>query len=132
MSETITSLIAHDNEEFEFQIVKFEKGFNPKDYIKEIPPKIITSVLLETTNIKILSFTKKMIGGGVIMRYLNNGHFTLFEGDVINIKTRYTREEKIPPFDGTNTIKIFSTKYGNFVKRGLNFNFTFLIELDPL
>ena len=132
MGETFTSLIAHDNEEFEFQIVKFEKSFNPKDYIKEIPPKIITSVLLETTNIKILSFTKRMIGGGVIMRYLNNSHFTLSEGDVLNIKTRYTREEKIPSFDGTNTIKIFSTKYSNFVRSGLNFNFTFLIELDPL
>ena len=58
--ESKTLLETHDNAEFEFQIVKFEKSFNPKDYPTiETPPKIISSVLLEAMKIKFLVFNKK-------------------------------------------------------------------------
>ena len=51
--ENKTSLLTNDNVKFEFQIVKFEKSFNTKDYLtEETPPKIITSVLLETVDVK--------------------------------------------------------------------------------
>ena len=49
-----------DEADFAFQIVKFEKSLNPKDYLtKETPPKIITSVLLESMDVKDLFFEKK-------------------------------------------------------------------------
>ena len=35
LGESKTLLETYDNAEIEFQIVKFEKSFNPKDYIKE-------------------------------------------------------------------------------------------------
>ena len=131
--ETMTFLETYDNAKFEFQIVKFEKSFNPKDYLTVgTLPKIISSVLIEATNVKILTFYKKMVGVGTITRNLNNDFFTLSDGDVINIKTRYTFEERIPPFDETNIKRIFNLKFDNFITVGLNYNFTFLIELDPL
>ena len=131
--ETKTFLETYDNTKFEFQIVKFEKSFNPKDYLTVgTLPKIISSVLIEAMNVKILTFNKKMVGVGSIKRNLNNDYFTLSEGDVINIKSNYTHEEKIPPFNRGNIKRIFELKFDNFITIGLNFNFTFLIELDPL
>ena len=117
-----------------FQIVKFEKSFNPKDYpTVETPPKIISSVLIENMDVKVLSFAKKSNGFGLIARDSNNNndYIPLYEGDIINIKTRYNGK-KIPLFDGGNMGRIFSLKFENFITVGLNFNFTFLIELDPL
>ena len=131
--ETITMLETHDNAQFEFQIVKFEKSFNPGDYPTiGTPPKIISSVLLEAMKIKFLTFRKKMVGVGLISRYLNNDYITLSEGDVINIKSNYDFIERIPPFNKYNIKRIFDLKLDHFITAGLNFNFTFLIELDPL
>ena len=84
------------NTKLEFQIVKFEKSFNPKDYLTvETLPKIISSVLLERMDLKGINFQKKMVGLGVISRFTKNDYFTLSEGDVINIKTNY-EDERIP------------------------------------
>ena len=133
LGETKTFLETYDNAKFEFQIVKFEKSFNPKDYLTVgTLPKIISSVLIEATNVKILTFNKKMVGVGSITRDLNNDYFTLSEGDVINIKSNNIHEERIPPFNRGDIKRIFKLKFDNFITVGLNFNFTFLIELDPL
>ena len=128
---------------FEFQIVKFEKSFDLKDYPTfglngnprpEIPPKIISTVLSEKMDIKILDFQEKKVGIGNISRFVNNDYISLSEGDVINIKSNVDfKEEVISSFIKNDKFKIFDeTKYFGYVTSGLNFNFTFLIELDPL
>ena len=133
LNETKTHLDIYDNSQSLFQIVKFEKSLNPKDYLTVgTLPKIISSVLIEKIDVKVLSFNKKMVGVGGIIRNLNNDYISLSEEDVINIKTNYNQEDKIPPFDGSNIQQIFNLKFINFISIGLNFNFTFLIELDPL
>ena len=130
---TNTILEKFDNRKSKFQIVKFEKTFNPNDYLTVgTLPKIISSVLIETTNAKVLSFDEKRIGVGTITRNLNNDYIPLSEEDVINIKTNYTPKDRIPPFDGINMRRIFNLEFDNFINEGLNYNFTFLIELDPL
>ena len=131
--ESETLLETYDNTDVGFQIVKFEKSFNPKDYPTiKTPPKIISSVLLEAMNVKHLSFGGKIKVMGGISRYLKNDYITLSEGDVINIKTKYDNEEIIPPFNRNNIKKIFDSKLNNFITSNINYNFTFLIELDPL
>ena len=133
LKTTITLINDFFSSKFEFQIVKFEKSFNPKDYpTVKTTPKIISSVLFESMNVEKLSFRKKMIGTGVISRYLKNDYITLSEGDVINIKSNYNHDERIPPLNSVHIGRIFNFKYENFINAGLNFNFTFLIELDPL
>ena len=125
------------NAKIEFQIVKFEKSFNSKDYLTvETLPKIISSVLLERMDVKALIFPKKkkkMIGAGGILRYFKNDYITLSEGDVINIKTNYSKDERIPLLNRDKKIdRLFKITLENFISKGLNFNFTFLIELDSL
>ena len=133
LKTTITLINDFFSSKFEFQIVKFEKSFNPKDYpTVKTTPKIISSVLFESMNVGKLSFKKKMIGIGVISRYLKNDYITLSEGDVINIKSNYNHDERIPPLNSVHIGRIFNFKYENFINAGLNFNFTFLIELDSL
>ena len=116
----------------DFQIVKFEKIFKIESYNSQpSKPEIITSVFMEKMETKALIFLQHMIGNGVIERRTNNGYFNLSEGDVINIKT-FTKN---PPFINIDDLKgeefVFN-KFEDFVKTGLNYNFTFLIELDPL
>ena len=133
LKPTVTHINDFFSSKFEFQIVKFEKSFNPKDYpTVKTTPKIISSVLFESMNVENLSFREKMIGTGVISRYLKNDYITLSEGDVINIKSNYNHDERIPPLNSVHIGRIFNYKYENFINAGLNFNFTFLIELDPL
>ena len=80
----------------------------------------------------ILYFQKKMIGMGIISRFTKNDYITLSEGDVINIKTNY-EDERIPILNRDKKIdRLFKITLENFLRKGLNFNFTFLIELDPL
>ena len=116
----------------DFQIVKFEKIFKSESYNSQpSKPEIITSVFMEKMETKALIFLQHMIGNGVIERRTNNGYFNLSEGDVINIKT-FTKN---PPFINIDDLKgeeFVLNKFDDFVKTGLNFNFTFLIELDPL
>ena len=116
----------------DFQIVKFEKIFKSESYNSQpSKPEIITSVFMEKMETKALIFLQHMIGNGVIERRTNNGYFNLSEGDVINIKT-FTKN---PPFINIDDLKgeeFVLNKFDDFVKTGLNYNFTFLIELDPL
>ena len=133
LNVTNTNLETFDNVKSLFQIVKFEKSFNPNDYLTVgTLPKIISSVLIESSKKKILSFGEKRVGVGSIIRTSNNDYIPLSEEDVINIKTNYNQEDRIPPFDGVNMRRIFNIEFNNFINNGLNFNFTFLIELDPL
>ena len=116
----------------DFQIVKFEKSFNPNDYLTVgALPKIISSVLTERMKINTLSFKKKMVGMGLIERKIIKDYFTLSEGDVINIKTNSSFEELFLNNDDDKT-RFIAEKIVNFITTGLNYNFTFLIELDPL
>ena len=116
----------------DFQIVKFEKSFNPNDYLTVgALPKIISSVLTERMKINTLSFKKKMVGMGLIKRKIIKDYFTLSEGDVINIKTNSSFEESFLNNDDDKT-RFITEKIVNFITTGLNYNFTFLIELDPL
>ena len=117
----------------DFQIVKFEKSFNPNDYLTVgALPKIISSVLTERMKINTLSFKKKMVGMGLIKRKIIKDYFTLSEGDVINIKTNSSFEESFLNNDDDDKTRFITEKIVNFITTGLNYNFTFLIELDPL
>ena len=134
-NEDKTFLETYDNAKVDFQIVKFEKSFDPKDYPTTIGilPKIISSVLIERMKINILNFEKKMVGAGVIKRISNNkDYFTLSEGDVINIKTNIAYEESVFPLNSGDNKRFIRGNLFNFITNGLSFNFTFLIELDPL
>ena len=118
---------------FLFQIVKFEKSFDSKDYPTiETPPKIISSVLLESMDVKALVFKKKMIGAGGFSRFFKNVNIVISEGDVINIKSKFDSEEIKPPISKNNMKEIFKIEFFNFITSNTNYNFTFLIELDPL
>ena len=122
-----------DEADFAFQIVKFEKSLNPKDYLtKETPPKIITSVLLESMDVKDLFFEKKMIGTGGFSRHLKNVNIALSEGDVINIKSKNHNGKIMRPINRSNMKEFYKTALFNFVSSTINYNFTFLIELDQL
>ena len=127
--ENEISLDTVKNMKTEFQIVKFEKSFNSKDYLTvEKLPKIISSVLLERMDFKGIDFNKKMVGIGSISRFTKNDYFSLSEGDVINIKTIYEDEKMSILIRDKNITRLIA----NFIAKSLNFNFTFLIELDPL
>ena len=116
-----------------FQIVKFEKSLNPKDYLtKETPPKILTSVLLESMDLKNLFFSKKMVGAGGFSRLFKNYNIVISEGDTINIKSKIDNEKIKPPISKNNIKEIYEVELFNFITSNMNYNFTFLIELDPL
>ena len=116
-----------------FQIVKFEKSLNPKDYLtKETPLKILTSVLLESLYLKNLFFSQKMVGAGAFSRSFKNYNIVISEGDTINIKSKIDNEKIKPPISKNNIKEIFKAELFNFISSNTNFNFTFLIELDPL
>ena len=133
LKESKILLEAEDNTSSFFQIVKFEKSFNPNDYLTVgALPKIISSVLIENMDLKFLVFRNKTVGVGGIIRNLNNDYIPLSEGDVINIKTNYSYEDYSLPFDGSNIKTVFTLNFQQFINKSLNYNFTFLIELDPL
>ena len=126
-NETVLNLIKLNP--FQFEIVKFEKSFKREDYgDSEKIPKIISSVLIDKVEGKMLRFNKKNVGAGVIGRFTNKVYLPLSEGDVINIRSNLNTEEEIN-INNNNFIKI---NFSNFIVKNLNFNFTFLIELDPL
>ena len=119
------------NEDFFFKIVRFEKRLNLEDYpIDKNQPKIISSVLVEKFNLADLGFGTKSSGIGAIINILNHDYKTLLEGDVINIEVAHTREVRFPE---KKEFEIYSDGLiYNVLKDKSNFNFTFLIELDPL
>ena len=129
--ENKTILNTTKNSDSGFQIVKFEKIFNSKDYLTvEKLPKIISSVLLEEMDLKTVNFQKKTVGFGGMFRLIKNDYFTLSEGDVINIKTN--SEAKRIPLLNRDMERLFEIALENFLNKSINLNFTFLIELDPL
>ena len=117
--------------ELPFKIVKFEKSLNPEDYLtKETPLKILTSVLIDSLNVKSLRFTQKTVGSGSFFRSIENHNIFISEGDTINIKSNIETKKIKPPIN--NIKEIFDIELSNFIFSNTNFNFTFLIELDPL
>ena len=132
--ETKTILDFYGIGPFEFEIVKFEKSFDEEDYLGAFGklPKIISSVLINNMKTKSLQFNKKNVGIGGIIRHLNKDYLPLSEGDVINIKTKYSYQESEFPLNSGSNKRFLQSKFNNFITAGLNFNFTFLIELDPL
>ena len=88
---------------------------------------------MERMKLKNLRFEKKMIGQGLISKILNNINFNLSEGDVINIKTNNQLNENVPYDYGNDIMGILRYKFEKFFyTSNTNYNFTFLIELDPL
>ena len=80
-----------------------------------------------------LNFNKKNVGAGIIGGFFNNVYIPLSEGDVINIKTSSTIEEIFEePLNISDKQRLVLNKYKKFFTNELNFNFTFLIELDLL
>ena len=132
LRKDILNVIFFNSSPFSFEIVKFEKSFREEGYYIGEQPEIISSVLIDTVAGRQLTFNKKNVGIGVIGITLNKVNLSLSEGDVINIKS------------AVNTKDIFFTRVDNGGKNFLandlfvsvfdnfNYNFTFLIELDPL
>ena len=134
LKENKTILDFHGTGPFEFELVKFEKSFDEEDYLGTFGklPKIISSVLIDKMETKVIQFNKKNVGLGGIMKHLNKDYLPLSEGDVINIKTKYSYQESGFPLNIGDNKRFLQNKLNNFITAGLNFNFTFLIELDPL
>ena len=77
-----------------FEIVKFEKSLNPKDYpTLKTQPKIISSVLVKKLKSVVLDFRSDTVAFGSIFRGVNNEYVALSEGDVINIKSMFDNTE---------------------------------------
>ena len=134
LKENKTILDFYGTGPFEFELVKFEKSFDEEDYLGTFGklPKIISSVLIDKMETKVIQFNKKNVGLGGITRHLNKDYLPLSEGDVINIKTKYSYQESGFPLNIGDNKRFLQNKFNNFITAGLNFNFTFLIELDPL
>ena len=134
LKENKTILDFYGTGPFEFELVKFEKSFDEEDYLGTFGklPKIISSVLIDKMETKVIQFNKKNVGLGGITRHLNKDYLPLSEGDVINIKTKYSYQESGFPLNIGDNRRFLRNKFDNFITAGLNFNFTFLIELDPL
>ena len=134
LKETKTILDFNGTGPFEFELVKFEKSFDKEDYLGTFGklPKIISSVLIDKMETKVIQFNKKNVGLGGIIKHLNKDYLPLSEGDVINIKTKYSYQESEFPLNVGDNKRFLRNKFNNFITAGLNFNFTFLIELDPL
>ena len=115
-----------------FEIVKFEKSLNPKDYpTLKTQPKIISSVLVKKLKSVVLNFRNDTVAFGSIFRGVNNEYVALSEGDVINIKSMFDNTE-IDEHINEKKSFIFNLKLANYIISSASFNFTFLIELDPL
>ena len=117
---------------FSFEIVKFEKSFKEEGYYIGEQPEIISSVLIDTVAGRQLTFNKKNVGVGVIGITINKVNLSLSEGEVINIKSAVnTKDILFSRIDvGSRNFLVndlFASVFDN-----INYNFTFLIELDPL
>ena len=73
-----------------------------------------------------------MIGTGGFSRHLKNVNIALSEGDVINIKSKNHNGKIMRSINRSNMKEFYKTSLFNFVSSTINYNFTFLIELDPL
>ena len=133
--------INENNEEKKtfFKIVKFEKAFTDKEKygggvgipftLFKIPsPWLTESVIIEKFIWSEIELSR-LTGIRAIMKILNNEIIPLNEGDTINIvisdfqKNLFSEGELLDNILNLTVIRLLGE---------LNFNFTFLIELDPL
>ena len=115
-----------------FEIVKFEKSLNLKDYpTLKTQPKITSSVLVKKLKSVVLNFRDDNVAFGSIFRGVNNEYIALSEGDVINIKSMFDTTERDEHINNNQSF-IYNLKIGNYIFSSASYNFTFLIELDPL
>ena len=117
---------------FDFEIVKFEKSFKEEGYYIGEQPEIISSVLINRFAGRRLTFNKKNVGVGVIGKTISKVNFSLSEGDVINIKTKINTKDSLISNVNVGSRNFLVNNLFASVVDNLNFNFTFLIELDPL
>ena len=118
-----------------FQIKKIKKNFTEEKYSTTITETLISQ--FEWKEKEIQRFDKSEII--IMIRFLNikNESFDLEEGDTINIEVSFnpnfyyfgvSRLTNPPDEEFFNVlVEIMTYIFGN-----INFNFTFLIELDPL
>ena len=119
-------MFSFEKEKKNFEIVKIEKDFDAKKYFRQI---LNISVVLEKFNYFERENTRdsEIIG---VMKVLNNDDvIPLKEGDTINIRV-LDFQQSIPE-DITLMRRITNDTVLRLIS-SLNFNFTFLIELDPL
>ena len=115
-----------------FEIVKFEKSLNPKDYpTLKTQPKITSSVLIKKFKTVFLNFTDENVFYGNIFKKVNNDYVALSEGDVINIKSMFDFVEEEEYINLSKSL-IFELETIKYLLSSASYNFTFLIELDPL
>ena len=115
-----------------FEIVKFEKSFKEEGYYIGEQPEIISSVLIDKIAGRQLTFNKKNVGVGVIGITINKVNFSLSEGEVINIKSVINTKDTLFSRINYGISNFLVNNLFASVLDNLNFNFTFLIELDPL
>ena len=115
-----------------FEIVKFEKSFKEEGYYIGEQPEIISSVLIDKIAGRQLTFNKKNVGVGVIGITINKVNFSLSEGEVINIKSAINTKDILFSRINYGISNFLVNNLFASVLDNLNFNFTFLIELDPL
>ena len=107
-----------------------KKKLNEEDYPQPNynPTKIISSILIDEFKGVSVNFTKNdVFSFGTIFRIIYIGDSVLSEGDVINIKTVDDFPTANPDFS-----KTFLNRLVELILRRFSYNFTFLIELDPL
>ena len=115
-----------------FEIVKFEKSLNTKDYpTLKTQPKITSSVLIKKLKSVLLEFQDDNVAFGSIFRGVNNEYVALSEGDVINIKSMFDYTERDFSINEKKSF-IYNVTIANYLFSSASYNFTFLIELDPL
>ena len=118
-----------------FEIVKIVKNFSLTNTIAFFLPKFLTSNIVIIEKFEWVEVEKLRLFGEIraIMKILSYGddtkHHFLKEGDTINIKISdfqknlFSEDDILEDILKPTVIRLFGS---------LNFNFTFLIELDPL
>ena len=119
-------MFSFEKEKKIFEIVKIEKDFDAKKYFRSI---LNISVVLEKFNYleKEDSRRTEILG---VMKVLNDDDvIPLKEGDTLNIRV-LDFQQSIP--EGISLMRSIANDTVLRLISSLNFNFTFLIELDPL
>ena len=120
---------------FFLRIVKFEKKLNEDDYPQPYynPPKIIYSILIDEFKGVTVDYVADKLKIGQIIRIINNqDDRRLSEGDVINIETIKFEDHLINlNLNDPDLNKLKDVLFNAFLRK-FSYNFTFLIELDPL
>ena len=130
--ENTLNVVFFDSGPFSFDIVKFEKSFKEEGYYIGEQPKIISSVLIDTVGGRHLTFNKKNVGYGVIGLTTKKVNLPLSEGEVINIKSSIsTKDILLLRFNSGDRNFLVNDLVASVVDN-LNYNFTFLIELNTL